>query len=38
MYWVVTWSLQIQLDQVTMQQNEEENIVHEELHFTNDAT
>jgi hypothetical protein len=29
MYWVVTWSLQRQLDQVTMQQNEEESIVHE---------
>ncbi len=34
---VVTQSLQRRLDQVTMQQNEEENVIEEKLQFVNDV-
>ncbi len=35
---IVTQSLLKQLDQVAMQQNEEENVIEENVQFTNDAT
>ncbi len=34
---LMTQSLQRQLDQVAIQQNEEENVIEEELSFVNDA-